>query len=407
MTEKRTESGRRRDESDRLTTTRRRAILAGGTAVMGALAGCSGVFGTSDSDSGYEGPSQPWTTEELATAAQESGQTSINIYTAAGEPKTWNEWESVIQEEYPWFEINTLVTGRGEKVTQRVVQEHQAGEVTADVAGEVPSLIDDRELRRNIFKRAYAEEYAIADTYPDAYTESFVSVYNRGPSLSLPYNTQLLEERGLDLPSTYNDLLDDPQYEGMDMLIVQDPNMKRFGWIVNHHAEQKDMEPAEWLSELRDTLNFRIGSGHTQVARYLGTGEVAPMMLYSYPWTVSKSEISGLPITNHYVDNIPYFLSSGILGEVESGPNPWGARFFLSVSMEPFVQRALATEISTFTPERQDVDYSDLEMADSIETRVSLFGNMDNIDFEEEQTVAEIGSEAFSEVFGTPEVDVD
>lgn len=404
--------GRNRTGSDRgndLAPSRRHLLSAGGATVLTALAGCTDVLGTapdrSDSEE-VDGPEPPWTTEALAEKAQQEGQTSINLYTAAGEPETWRTWESVIQEEYSWFEIDTLVTGRGEEVTQRVVQEYQADQVTVDVAGEVPSLLDDINLVREIFERDYQSEYTIAEEYPDAYTNIFISTQNRGPSLSLPYNTELVDELGLDVPQSYNDFLDDSQYQGMDMLIVQDPNMKRFGWIVNYHAEQKGMSALDWLSEIADTIDFTVGSGHTQVGRFLGTGKVAPMMFYSYPWTVNKSELAGLPVTNQYVDNIPYFLSSGILGEVNGAPNPWGARFFLSVALEPFLQKALASEIPTFTPERQDVDYSNLDMAEDIEERVSLFGNMDNIPFEEEQELKEIGSQAFSEVFGTPEIDV-
>jgi len=368
---------------------------------MAALSGCAGVFG-SGSDDSEQGPEPPWTTEQLAEKARTDESGKVVVYAGTGSFKPWNQIGEVIAEEYQWFEIDG-VAGKGGQISQRILQEHQSGEPDVDVISQGDEIYSDEDLRSRLIKSAHDENYWFADDpdVSDYATPWFASALNGGPSVAIGINPVELDNRGLDVPNSWNDLFED-QYEGTSVIFPQSPNLKRFGWIVSYHAQQRGMEPAEWFQAQVDHLDLRIVSSHTPGARFLGQG-TAPLMHHNYPWVLRRF-VDDLNAQVHFPDPVPMFLSSGIVSEYVDAPHPWTARFFISVLMEDWVQKRIAQDVGEFGPGRLDVDYSGLGLDSyterTLDTSVSLIG------FEEESEYKSLSENVYQEVLGQPETDL-
>lgn len=396
------------DESDHKWS--KRAVLqASGATIAGALAGCSGQDGQddtagggndddSDGDDGF--PDSPWTTEQLAEKAQEESETNITLYNAINAEEPWVAIGEVIQEEYPWFELDVFAS-TGEAVGQRVSQEMQTGDLGGSVLNQGGPITKDKELANRVLKSGHNERYAIMNEVDHDFRPIFdnllIAGINWGPSIAIGYNPEMLEELGLDLIQSYNDLFDD-QYEGMSMLLPQGPNWTRLGWIATHHAEEMNMEPQEWVEALADHLNFEVAEGYTAAAKLLGSGEVAPYVIQNYPWVVGRFA-DELPVDIYAPDENMKMVSSGMVAELAEAPNPWGARFLISVIQEPFVQKAMATNrVPQVTPGRPDIDYSDVDMSES--TEELLDARPEIVPFSRNFELVDIGEDAWEPVLG-------
>lgn len=369
-----------------------------------ALAGCVGFAGT-DTSEGTDGPEPPWTTEQLAPLAEEEigDDGALVLYAGTGDFKPWEQIGDILAQEYPWFDIEGFA-GRGGEVSQRVIQEHQAGRSEVDVVSQGDELLMDDELRTEIYPSTHDENYWFAHeaSLEDYSSPWFASPLNGGPSVALGINPIELEKRNLDVPDSWNDLLE-PQYEDVPVIFPQEPNLKRFGWIVSYHAEQKGLEPAEWFEKQVEHLDLEIVSSHTPGARFLGQG-VTPLMHHNYPWVLRRF-VEDLNVEVHFPDPVPMFLSSGIVTKYINSSNPWTARFFISVLMEEWVQKKIALEVDQFGPGRLDIDYSGIGLDEYTER--TLAASVELIGWEAEQKYKTLSEDVYQKVLGQPAVDLE
>lgn len=379
----------------------RRGLLAATGATLATLSGCSGKANTG-SGGNKEGIETPWTTEDLAEKAKADESGKVVVYAGTGSFNPWDQIGEVIAEEYPWFEIDG-VAGKGGQISQRILQEHQSGESEVDIISQGDEIYSDKDIRERLIKPNHDETYWFADDSEasEYATPWFASALNGGPSVGIGINPVELENRGLDVPNSWNDLLED-QYKDVPVIFPQSPNTKRFGWIVSYHAEEMGMEPTEWFQAQADHLDLRIVSGHTTGARFLGQGD-APLMHHNYPWVVRRF-VDELNAKVHFPDPVPMFLSSGIVSEYVNAPHPWTARFFISVLMEDWVQKRIAKDVDEFGPGRVDIDYSGLGLGSYTERTLNT--PISPIGFEEENKYKDLTETVYQDVLGQPETDL-
>ncbi|MDR5671992.1 transporter [Halalkaliarchaeum sp. AArc-GB] len=377
----------------------RRAVVAGGgVAALTALAGCTGLLGTTDDGEpdAENAPETPWTTEELAAVVGDD--TDVTIYAAAGTRDAWVQLVDVVNEEFGTSLDPDLYVSDGGDVAQRVIQERQADRDQADIISQGTALYDqiheeDMEAG-DYYELGIDENFWFSEVLPGEMTEPwYVSALNGGPSTCMAINSEIFTERGLEYPDTWNDLLDD-QYEGLETCLPSYVVPSRIGWIVRHHADQLGMDDEEWLREMMDHLEFKGVESHTRGAREVGQGNV-PVMFYNFPWTV-RQVMDDLPVENHYPEGIQALMSSGHLAINSEAPNRWAARFLLSAALEESVQRRILEDVELFAPSRLDVDYSDLDVDPYYE---ELFdADVSLVTFEEEGQYTAVGERVIETV---------
>lgn len=358
---------------------RRQLLAVGGSIGVGTVAGC--LEGTSGSASSDDEPTPPWTTDELASYIDTNAE--ITIYASTGSDGQWYDLVEVINDEFGTDITANVFASNGAKVTQRFRQERQAGEDRVDLLSS-PSGIDDKmrvlaaeedketalELGKEYFEWDLDQKFWFGDVLDDVQKYPFyVTGYNGGPGLVLPINEDIFEERGLDIPETYNDLLDS-QYEGLDTLMAGYVAADMVGWIVRHHAAQTDMTEKEWANALRDNLNFVGTSSHTAGVREVRNGD-APMMLYNWTTVPAPFISAESPLRGVFPEDVKAFINGSPLAINKEAPNPWVARFFLSALLEEPVQRRMIHDVANQIPCRFDIDYSTEEMDPYTEKRLT------------------------------------
>lgn len=378
-------------------STSRRTFLATGAAISAAtLGGCLGGSVSEGSETTTSGdPETPWTTEELADKVEDG--TELTIYAGAGSPSTWRSLINVINDEFGVDMTVSVVDAGGSQISQRFIQERQADEDTADL------LTAATDLRNQIYKEgeSKAKEYFEWDIdkkfwFSDELEDHFslpwgASFYNGGASLAMPINTEIFEKKGLDVPANYNDLFDD-QYEGLPMGVLTDPVADQLGWIIGYHAEQKGMEPMEWIESLMDHFDVSGYAHHSNGGRAVAEGKEA-LMIYNFPWTIAELvQDPEFPLDPNFPEPTKWATSEGLTYINKNAPNPWAARLVLSASLEKPVQRKLVNEVPEITIARTDVDLSDVEMSSYARRRLNT--ELDPVDFWENQEYTEIGLEA-------------
>jgi len=347
-------------DSHRFGTTRRGALITGGAAAMTALSGCSGLFGSNEPE--QESPEKldpPWTTDELAAKVDDG--TTLTIYAGAGTPAAWESLVEVVNDEFDMSLEPEVFVSDGGAVAQRVIQERQADRDQADIISQGSDLYDrlhnkGKEAVGKYYETGFDQNYWFNDVLDDVQTESwYVSAYNGGPSTAMAINPEVFDEMGLEIPQTWNDLFDD-QFEGVETYLASYVVANRIGWIINHHAEERGMEPMDWMEEMYNHLSFSGIESHTRGARAVGQGN-APFMFYNFPWTIQRVA-SDFPVEIHFPDGIQALMSSGHLAINNQAPNSWAARFFVSAVVEEAVQRRMINDAGELAPGRLDLDYS-------------------------------------------------
>lgn len=379
----------------------RRTFLKTTGGIVGAsiLAGCSG--GGNVGSNGSSGPSPPWTTEDLAEAAQEESGTPT-LFSATGSTEDYDAIVNAIQEDYPFFELD-VVTGRGVGLAQRFRSEKDAGQVTADMVMNTYPLMRSREVTTEHFESGVSEDFAIVKDLPNpTYTDFSTTPFNYGPLYCIISNNDMVQEQGIELgplqENDWNGFLND-QYADTDVVWSQVPNWNSFGFVLENQSQKANMEPEEWLSSMQDHLNFIFTDGHSAGMRQMGAG-AAPLMFGGYTHHPPRysDELSAEALLPKEAPQFPH--NYGIYKTHES-EQPWQTRFFQSVVMEESFQQMLAnpeTGPGFFWPGRPDLDYSDSGMA---EYKLNLLEtDMVQLDFSDTGRLATLAEETFNSVFG-------
>lgn len=381
---------------------RRGFLAAGGMAALTTVAGCQGGLsaesgGTTVADS--DPPEPPWTTDELAEQVEDG--TEVTFYMASGESETWHGLTDVINDEFGTDLAANVFVSDGGEVSQRIVQERQADNDQADittVATDLRDSIHDNgpEEAEKWFELGIDENFWFSEELPDEYTEPwYVASRNAGPTIGMGINPNIFENRGLDYPTTYNDLFQE-RYEGLETAFPSYLVASQIGWIIEYHSNQREMTNKAWTEQLLEHIDPVGFESHTGGARAVGEGRV-PFMFYNFPHTMFQF-IPDLPIEAHFPDVAPRQMSASFTSINSEAPNPWEARFVLSAMMEESVQRRMVHDVPQINPGRGDLDYS----AQAPEPHVLEFLETDpeKITLWEEKEYAEVGRKARSEWFG-------
>jgi ABC-type Fe3+ transport system substrate-binding protein len=352
----------------------RRAFLATGSAVsVASLVGCLGGGGSGNGADGDEGPEPPWTTEELVDRVDDG--TTVNIYSATGDTPTWESLVEVINDEFDAGLESNVFNSDGGTISQRIIQERQADEDTADVVA-VASDIEDQILSegQSVAERYY--EWDLDQNFwwseeldEERYLPWSVVGYNAAVSIAMPANPNRFEEMGLDIPRSYNDLLDD-QYEGMEVGLPGYLVRSHVGWPIAHAAEQTDMSEMEWIQTLKEHVSWVGYESHTTAAQAVAQGDV-PLMFYNFPWSIQQF-VGDSPLKPNFPEGAMWDLWAGSMSINKEAPNPWAARLVLSATLEPAVQRRMANEVPQVTPGRPEVDYSSVDLDPYTESRLNF-----------------------------------
>lgn len=370
----------------------RRQFLAaaGATATIG-IAGCSGE--ETEKTDGDDGPDPPWTTEELADHI-EAG-TEITIYNGYQNPTPYEQLIEVINDEYGTTLEPTVFATDGGEVSQRIIQERQADRDQSDIISVATDLMDmihqeGREAEGEYFELGIDEDYWFSDELEGPYLERwYASLFNGGPSLAMPVNPDVFDEMGISYPNTWNELFDDV-YEDVRITLPRYIVRRHLGWIIDYHAEQRGMENMAWMESLMDHMTFEGVDSYSSGTRDVGEGN-APFMFFNFPWVITRFT-ADFPVETHFPDVVPRFMSSGTLSINNRAPNPWAARFVLSATAEPVIQRSILNEVDDFTPGRIDIDYSAEEM--DPETRATLEADPILVSFWDELDFSAVGQQA-------------
>lgn len=375
---------------------RRRFLVGAGAVAMGTVAGCLG-----GDDEEAAGPDPPWTTDDLAEQIDDDA--TVTIYAGTGGGESWYDIIDVINDEFGMNIEANVVASDAATISQRFVQERQADEDKADIVGPAANLRDEIRKKgqdegvdqaREWFEDDLDENFWFGDELVDAQNQSFqVPSRNAGAGLCIPVSEEIFDDRGLDYPTSYNDLFED-QYEGLDVGFSGYVAAQQVGWIIRHHAPKTDMDNMEWIETLMDHINVVGVDSYTAGTREVGKGNI-PMMFFNWPQSaepfVTNEEMA---VRGVFPDPVPSKAIEDPISINKNAPNPWVARFFVSAILEKPVQERMFTDVRKAVPGRIDLefDYDSLDVPDFTRKRMTV--NFDLIGFWEGTEIAETGQKA-------------
>ncbi|WP_340100210.1 hypothetical protein [Salinibaculum salinum] len=362
------ESGPPESGRDHASGLSRRAFVATGAALsVGTFAGCSGGGSEPDNPSTDEA----WTTDGLLEEID--GDETITIYAGTGDDQQWYDLVDVINDEFGTSLGADVVASDGGTVSQRFIQEREANNEQVDVLSSVSNVQDEikntgmedgeeaaNDVASEYFEMGVDENFWFKDVLEDWHLLPFmVPGFNGGTKITFPYNKDIFDDQGADVPEEYGDLLDD-QYEGMTMLVPGYVVRTYAGWAISKGANETDMGEMEWMDALRENVEFKTASSHTSATREIANGNAA-MMLYNFPNTVEAFITDSPALGAAFPSGGMWPASGGPLFINKNAPNPGVARFFVSAVLEEPVQKRILGEVYTQVPVRLDLDYSDVE----------------------------------------------
>ncbi len=228
---------------------------------------------------------------------------------------------AAFEADYPGLSVVHTQKSTSE-VTEGLLLEHQAGNVTADIAD--PGR-DSRLLDRGIFSNS-------SDIFDDLGIPEEARYANGLATLYVPlahgvmYNTDRVT--GSDIPQTYDDLLD-PKWKGD--LVLED-RLKGFIYLTDleeyggrYENLWPEAEVADYLAKLAEQ-DPKILHGNTAVSNDVASGEsaISPDVNFS---SIGNAIMQGHPVELAPVT--PNAIEQWLVGAVADGPNPAGGRLFL------------------------------------------------------------------------------
>lgn len=351
----------------------RRAVLAAGLGVAAtSFAGCLGGGGTSTETDGE--PETPWTTDELAEYIDDDA--TINIYAGTGDDQQWHDLVEVMNDEFGTNLTAEVFASDGGSVSQKIAQERQADNDEWDVCSAASELTDriaveGEDVAEKYFEWDMDANYWFADEVDEKRLLPFVvGPFNGGASSVMNVNMNVFEEEGLDYPDSYNDLFAS-EFAGVQAVLPSFIVGKELGWIAKHHAEERGMDPVEWMQEMVDHLDFVGADNYGPAIRSVAQGEAA-IDFHNFPWFASSFIEEYDSLHGVFVDPVKEEAFGGDLQINNEAPNPWVARFFVSAIFEKPVQRRMVGEVTDQVPARLDVlDIESMDLDDYTERRLT------------------------------------
>lgn len=195
----------------RARTHRLRRHVAVVSMVAVAAAACGGDEGPAEGEGGGEGEALTLMDEEIAdaetwAAAQEQG--NLTLYSALSEARELEIIERF--EEDTGLSVDLVRLGGG-RLFERVMSEHGAGQLGADVIRQTDVTLAREYQEAGVWEPYCHPFWDLSD--PELQEPDCHYWTSQQPIYTLGYNSAVLEQEGLEPPSSWQDLLD-PEYQG-------------------------------------------------------------------------------------------------------------------------------------------------------------------------------------------------
>lgn len=258
--------------------------------------------------------------EELIRKAKEEGE--VVFYTSMGIDLS-RPIAAAFEKKYPFLQVK-IHKGNAEGLFNKVVVEHLAGRVHADVValGTTP-LFEERGLLAE-----YVSDEAAA--YPKKFRDpkgtwvGFAGIY-----YVLGYNTQLVSRENA--PRDWSDLLN-PKWKGK---IGMDPEEGRwYGALVEYLGGERTAELMRGLS--RQEIQWR--KGHSLLAQLVLAGEVSLALVYAHRSQALKE--LGAPL-EWLKTTKPIVVAPNAIAVLKEAPHSAAARLFVDYFLSMEAQKGL------------------------------------------------------------------
>lgn len=258
--------------------------------------------------------------EELIRKARAEGE--VVFYTSIGIDLS-RPIAAAFENKYPFLSVK-IHKGNAESLFNKVVVEHLAGRVQADVValGTTPLFKHRGLLAEYTSEEAGAYPKKFRD--PDGTWVGFAGIY-----YVLGYNTRLVPRENA--PKDWSDLLD-PKWRGK---IGMDPEEGRwYGALVEYLGNKTTTEFMQGLS--RQDIQWR--KGHSLLAQLVTAGEVSFALVYAHRSQALKE--LGAPL--EWVKSTrPIVVAPNGIAVLKDAPHSAGARLFVDFFLSMEAQKGL------------------------------------------------------------------
>ncbi len=234
---------------------------------------------------------------------------------------------AAFEAEYPGVSVVHTQKSTSE-VTEGLLLEHQAGNITADIAD--PGR-DSRLLDRGIFADSTDIFDDLGIPEPARYADGLATLYVP-LAHGVMYNTDRVT--GADIPQTYEDLLD-PKWKGD--LVLED-RLKGFIYLTDleeyggrYENLWPEAEVADYLTKIA-AQEPKILHGNTAVSNDVASGEsaISPDVNFA---SIGNAIVQGHPV--ELSPATPNAIEQWLVGAVVGGSNPSGGKLFLRWLLNP------------------------------------------------------------------------
>ncbi len=205
-------------------------------------------------------------------------------------------------------------------------------------------------------------------------------------ALGFGYNTELLEEKGLEPPACWADLIK-PEYAGEVQMANPNSSGTAYTALATFVQMMGEDEAFEYLKKLHANINQYTKSGSAPI-KAAGLGETMVGIVFQHDAVTQK--VAGFPIeVVSPCEGTGYEIGS--MSIIKGGPNPESARKFYDFALRPDIQ-TLARDAQAYqVPSNQNAeappespDFSSIKLIDydfvtygSSDTRTRLLSRWD------------------------------
>jgi iron(III) transport system substrate-binding protein len=275
---------------------------------------------------------------ELIRKAKQEGE--VVLYTSIGIDLS-RPVAVAFEKKYPSLRVK-IQKGNAEGLYNRIIVEHLAGQVQADVVamGMTP-LLKDRGILAQ-FRSPEARSFPAKFKDPDGTWVGILGIY-----YVLGYNTHLVSAD--EVPRDWHGLTD-PRWKGK---IGMDPDEGRwYGAIIDYFGKEAAVKLMQGLG--KQDIQWR--KGHSLLAQLIVAGEFSLALVYAHRTQAIKK--SGAPL-DWVKTTKPIVVASNGMAVMNDAPHPAAARLFVDFFLSDRGHIPLRGDIiprnSPFYPERLDL----------------------------------------------------
>jgi iron(III) transport system substrate-binding protein len=237
----------------------------------------------------------------------------------------FNELNKAIKEKYPFLNVRHIRLGPAQQLA-RIMQEHRAGQLPADV------------IYNNLLHILYLKDNGVLGKYESA-ENKFLMKQALDPDgvwvggdidvLVTGFNTKMTSRS--EVPTSYDGFLD-PKLKGQ--MAINSNNPYALVGMVGLKGEKQGIEYLKKLAQ----QNLRPVQGFTHMANLLAAGEY-PIALMSQVTKIEQLKEKGAPVD--WASTSPDFSTVGAYAMSKSAPHPAAARLFIDFVLSEQGQKVL------------------------------------------------------------------